>query len=77
MSKRNATIGAAIGFGGMAACVVLAVLNANGPAIRAWLLQTLTPEFGMGVVFTLASLAVAALVWLAEDFIRNRKQLRK
>lgn len=37
--------GVVIGFGGAALCVVLAVFQANGPAIRAWLFAAATPEF--------------------------------
>ncbi len=62
---RNA-VGAVIAVVGMVACVALAFLFGQfriyAPMAREWLCATLTPEFGMGVAFTLICLGLVALV---------------
>ena len=51
---------------GMVACVALAYLSTQfriyAPMARDWLCATLTPEFGMGVVFALICIGLVALV---------------
>lgn len=53
MSKRNATIGAAIGFGGMALCIALALamhaIHPHLPAIRALIHWLLEPQLVIGM----------------------------
>lgn len=53
MSKRNATIGAAIGFGGMALCIALALamhaIHPYLPAIRAFIHWLLEPQLVIGM----------------------------
>ena len=54
MSKRNATIGAAIGFGGMAVCIALALamhaIHPYLPEIRAFIHWLLEPQLVIGMV---------------------------
>lgn len=65
MSKRNATIGAVIGFGGAALCIVLALLihaiHPYLPAMREFLLWAMAPQFAMGM-FVGASLFAVGVV---------------
>ena len=53
MSKRNATIGAAIGFGGAALCVVMALamhaIHPHLPALREFILWLVQPQFVIGM----------------------------
>ena len=66
MSKRNATIGAAIGFGGAALCIALALLihaiHPYLPAMREFLLWAMAPQFAMGMFAGVALCAVGAIV---------------
>lgn len=54
MSKRNATIGAAIGFGGAALCIALALamhaIHPYLPEIRAFIHWLLEPQLVIGMV---------------------------
>ena len=54
MSKRGATIGAAIGFGGVALCIVLALamhaIHPYLPEIRAFIHWLLEPQLVIGMV---------------------------
>ena len=54
MSKRNATIGAAIGFGVAALCIVLALamhaIHPHLPEIRAFIHWLLEPQLVIGMV---------------------------
>ena len=70
-------IGAAIGFGGMAACI--AIVYAGGlwtryaPDVRDFLLWAITPQFAMGM-FTMAglgALVVVAVIWGDKSCIRR------
>lgn len=67
MSKRNATIGAAIGFGGMGACIALAlvmhILNPYLPAIRGFLLWLCDPRAVIGMAFGMV--VMAGIAWCA------------
>lgn len=53
MSKRNATIGAAIGFGGMALCIALVMamhaIHPHLPAIRVFIHWLLEPQLVIGM----------------------------
>ena len=66
MSKRNATIGAAIGFGGAALCIARAMLmhaiHPYLPAMREFLLWAMAPQFAMGMFAGVALCAVGAIV---------------
>lgn len=70
MSKRNATIGAAIGFGGMALCIALAlimhILNPYLPAIRGFLLWLCDPRAVIGMAFGMVVMAGIAWCVLAD-----------
>ena len=68
MSKRNATIGAVIGFGGAALCIALAMLihaiHPYLPALREFLLWAMAPQFAMGM-FVGASLFAVGVVLIS------------
>lgn len=70
MSKRNATIGAAIGFGGMGACIALAAamqaIQPHLPAIRGFLLWMCDPRAAIGMAFGMVVMAGIAWCALAE-----------
>lgn len=43
------------------AVIVALTLYVDGPSVREWLLQTLTPEFGFGMIFGLVVAGLAIL----------------
>lgn len=59
--------GVVIGFGGMAVCVVLAVFMANGPAMRAFLLWLVTPQFAIGLFGGMALACLCALAFVKAE----------
>ena len=71
MSKRNATIGAAIGLGGAALCVALAMLihavEPHLPAAREFFLWAMAPQFALGMFSGIALCAVGAIVMMWGD----------
>ena len=71
MSKRNATIGAFIGFGGAALCIALAMLihavEPHLPALREFFLWAMAPQFAMGMFAGVALCAVGAIVLVWGD----------
>jgi hypothetical protein len=66
MSKRNATIGAAVGFGGAALCIALALLmhaiHPYLPAMREFLLWAMAPQFAMGMCAGASLFAVGVVL---------------
>lgn len=66
MSKRNAAIGAAIGFGGMALCIVLALamhaIHPHLPALREFIHWLLEPQFAIGMFAGIALVVAGAAV---------------
>ena len=71
MSKRNATIGAAVGFGGAVLCIALAllchVIHPHLPAMREFLLWAMAPQFAIGMFAGIALCAVGAIVMMWGD----------
>ena len=66
MSKRNSTIGAAVGFGGAALCIALAMLIHTIypylPALREFLLWAMAPQFAMGMFVGTSLFAVGVVL---------------
>lgn len=71
MSKRNATIGAAIGLGSAGLCIALALLmhtiHPYLPALREFLLWAMAPQFAMGMFSGVALCLTGVMIFVWGD----------